>query len=515
MYFPRTYAVETPEKPAYIMATSGEVVTYGQLEERANRCAHLFRNCGLTTGDHIAIFMENNVHFLEIVWAARRTGLYYTTISRHLTVDEVEYIVNDCSAKILLTSHAMGDVAGSLVGRIPNVQHRIMVDGAIAGYVAYENLVEGCPKTPIADENQGADMLYSSGTTGRPKGIIIEEVGDNINEPLEPIWQEYFGFFEYSSGMVYLSTAPLYHTAPLRFGLMVHQYGGTLIVMERFDAAESLFLIEKYGATHSQWVPTMFVRMLKLPEAERNRYDVSSMKVAIHGAAPIAIPTKEQMIEWWGPIFTEYYGGTEGNGATMITSEEWLKHKGSVGRALLGEVRILDDDENELPPEKVGTIYFSSGNPFEYYNDPEKTAGSRSSSGWTTLGDVGFVDAEGYLYLTDRKADMIISGGVNIYPQEAENVLIIHPKVMDVAVFGIPNEEFGEEVKGVVQPKNMADAGSELEAELIAYCQKHLSKIKSPKSIDFKEALPRTPTGKLFKRRLKEVYWNRTDENRK
>jgi len=514
MYFPRTYAEKTPEKPAYIMAGSGEVVTYAQLEERANRCAHLFRKFGLTTGDHIAVIMENNVRFLEIVWAAQRAGLYYTTISRHLTADEAGYIVDDCNAKVLLTSHAMGDVAGSLIDRIPKVRHRIMVDGTIAGYSAYENLVERCPKTPVPDEREGADMLYSSGTTGRPKGIVAWDLDDDdgtVGE-MDPSTLALFDYFEYNADMVYLSPAPLYHAAPLRFAMMVHRYGGTLIVMERFDSVEALALIEKNGVTHSQWVPTMFVRMLKLPEAERNRYDVSSMTVAIHGAAPIAIPVKEQMIAWWGPIFTEYYGGTEGNGATMITSDEWLKHRGSVGRAVIGEIRILDDDENELPPEAVGTIYFSGGNTFEYYNDPGKTAAATTSKGSTTMGDIGFVDAEGYLYLTDRKADMIISGGVNIYPQEAENVLITHPKVVDVAVFGVPNDDFGEEVKGVVQPKNMADAGPELDAELIAFCRKNLSKIKSPVSIDFKENLPRTPTGKLIKRHLKEVYWNRVEK---
>ncbi|MBW2369628.1 MAG: AMP-binding protein [Deltaproteobacteria bacterium] len=510
MYFPRTYAEKTPEKPAYIMAGSGKVVTYAQLEKRANRCAHLFRKFGLTTGDHIAIFMENNVRFLEIIWAAQRSGLYYTAISRHLTSDEVEYIINDCNAKVLLTSHAMGNVAGMLIDRIPNVQHWIMVDDTAEGYSAYESLVERCPETPLADEKEGADMLYSSGTTGRPKGIVawdLEDDDDAVGE-IDASILALFDYYEYSADMVYLSPAPLYHAAPLRYAMMVHRYGGTLIVMERFDAAETLSLIEKYGVTHSQWVPTMFVRMLKLPEAERRCYDMSSMKVAIHGAAPIAIPVKEQMIDWWGPVFSEYYGGTEGNGATMISAEEWLAHRGSVGRAVIGKIHILDDGENELPPGAVGNIYFSDGNPFEYYNDPEKTAGSRSSSGWTTMGDIGYVDKDGYLYLTDRKADMIISGGVNIYPQEAENVLINHPKVMDVAVFGVPNDDFGEEVKGVVQPKNMADAGPDLEAELIAFCRKHLSKIKAPVSIDFKEDLPRTPTGKLIKRHLKEVYWN-------
>jgi len=449
MYFPRSYAKKTPNKPAYIMAESGEVVTYGQLEERANRCAHLFRKFGLVTGDHIAILMENNVRFLEIVWAAQRTGLYYTTISRHLTADEVTYIVNDCNAKVFLTSLAMGNVAGLLINTIPKVAHRLMVDGIISGYSAYEKLTEQCPTTPLPDERGGAEMLYSSGTTGRPKGIVVWDLDDDegaVGE-LDPAAIAWFESYGYNGDMVYLSPAPLYHTAPLRFSLMVHRFGGTLIIMEKFDATQALLLIEKYGVTHSNWVPTMFVRMLNLPESERKKYDLSSMKVAIHGAAPIAIPVKEQIMEWWGPILMEYYAGTEGNGSTIITSQEWLAHKGSVGRAVIGEIHILDDDEKELPPETVGTVYFSDGKPFKYYNDPEKTAAATTAKGWTTMGDIGYVDEEGYLYLTDRKADMIISGGVNIYPQEAENVLITHPKVMDVAVFGIPNEEFGEEVR--------------------------------------------------------------------
>jgi len=399
------------------------------------------------------------------------------------------------------------NVVETLTVHTPSVLHRIMVDGTITGCKAYEALVAGLPETPISDELEGADMLYSSGTTGRPKGIVPEGLGEPFDGTLSPPYLAFLELYQFNSDMVYLSPAPLYHAAPLRFCMSAQRVGGTTIIMERFDTIQSLSLIEKYRATHSQWVPTMFVRMLKLPAAERARYDLSSMKVAIHGAAPIAIPVKEQMIDWWGPVFIEYYGGTEGSCMTVITGEEWLQHKGSVGKAIIGKIHILDENENTLPPGKIGTIYFSGGDSFEYYNDPEKTKRSTSENGSTTMGDVGYIDKEGYLYLTDRKADMIISGGVNIYPQEAENILITHPKVMDVAVFGVPNEEFGEEVKGVVQPQDMAAAGPELEQELIAFCHQHLSKIKSPVSIDFNEKLPRTPTGKLFKRILKEVYW--------
>ena len=287
----------------------------------------------------------------------------------------------------------------------------------------------------------------------------------------------------------------------------MQRIGSTCVVMEDFDARWALELVEKHRVTHSQWVPTMFIRMLKPPEDEQTRYDVSSLKVAIHAAAPCPIPVKEKMIEWWGPVLYEYYAGTEANGFTSINSEEWLEHRGSVGRALTAEIHILDDEGKELPTGETGSIYFSGGGEFEYHNAPEKTAQCRTEQGWTTLGDIGHLDQDGFLYLTDRKANMIISGGVNVYPQEAENALVTHPKVTDVAVFGIPNEDFGEEVKAVVQPARMADAGPELEQELIAYCQQQLSKIKCPRSIDFTAELPRHPTGKLYKRLLRDPYW--------
>ncbi|MCX7620790.1 MAG: AMP-binding protein, partial [Acidimicrobiales bacterium] len=313
--------------------------------------------------------------------------------------------------------------------------------------------------------------------------------------------------FDYNESMVYLSPAPLYHAAPLRFSMAVHQVGGTVIVMEHFDPEQFLALIESYKVTHTQVVPTMFIRLLKLPEEARKAYDLSSLQVAIHAAAPCPIAVKEKMIEWWGPIIHEYYAGTEGNGLVYCNSEDWLTHKGTVGRALLGKVHIVDEEGNELPPGEEGTIYFESDAQFEYHNDPEKTAASRLPNGWTTLGDVGRLDEDGFLYLTDRKAYMIITGGVNVYPQEAENVLALHPKVQDVAVIGVPNEEFGEEVKAIVEPVDMADAGPELERELIEYCRQHLADVKCPRSVDFRPELPRHPTGKLYKRLLKDEYW--------
>ncbi|MGB1685762.1 MAG: AMP-binding protein, partial [Pseudomonadales bacterium] len=382
-----------------------------------------------------------------------------------------------------------------------------MLDGLTAGATSLEAAVADMPTTPLEDQSCGQSLLYSSGTTGRPKGVK-KPLPDTPWGEAEPVFQARQERYDFTEDSIYLSPAPLYHAAPLGFTMNVLRYGGTCIVMENYDSEAALSLIEKYKVTHSQWVPTMFVRMLKLPEDIRHKYDLSSHEVAIHAAAPCPISVKEQMIAWWGPVIHEYYAGTEGNGSTTITSEEWLAHKGSVGQAAHGvSLHILDDDFNELPVGEAGGVYFEGGGTFEYLGDSEKTSSSRSPQGYSTLGDIGYLDDEGFLYLTDRRSFMIISGGVNIYPQETENALITHAEVVDVAVFGIPNEEFGEEVKAVVQPRDMADAGPELEARLIAYAREHISHIKCPRSIDFMEELPRHPTGKLYKRLLKDKYW--------
>ena len=504
--YPAVHARERPDKPAYIMARSGQVVTYKELDDRSNQCAQLLRSLGLVPGDCIAFCMENHPRFLEICWAAQRSGLYYSAISSRLTAPEAEYIIDDCGAKVFITSKAMGDRAAELVGRNPTVDARLMVDAATPGYESYEEAVAAQPAEPIPEELEGNNMLYSSGTTGRPKGVKVPLPGKPAGTPpaLQLLVQ---GLYHADESAVYLSPAPLYHAAPLRFNLSIQRLGGTCIIMDQFDPVEALRLIEKYRATHSQWVPTMFVRMLKLPREERTRYDVSSLRVAIHAAAPCPVPVKEQMIEWWGPVLHEYYAGTEANGFCAIDSAQWMTHKGSVGKPLLGEIHVLDDEGNELPPGEIGTVFFGQGADFEYHNDPEKTAASRSKEGYTTIGDVGYVDEEGFLYLTDRRSYMIISGGVNIYPQEIENLLITHPKVADVAVIGVPNEEFGEEVKAVVQPMDMSDAGPALAQELLDFCRENLSHVKCPRSVDFEPELPRYPTGKLFKRLLKERYW--------
>ena len=511
---PYIHAQNKPDHPAYIMAASGEVVTYKQLDERSNQIAHLVRGHGLVRGDAIAIFMENNAQFFEICWAALRSGLYYTCISSRLTAGEAAYIIDDCNAKIVFTSDYMKEVALELDAILPKDVMRVSC-GAIDGYEDYITRRDALPTTPIADESRGLDMLYSSGTTGKPKGIRRPLPEGGIEEQ-DALVLLLLGVFSFSEDVTYLSPAPLYHAAPLRYNLTVQALGATCIIMEQFDAEEALKYIEQYKPTHSQWVPTMFVRMLKLPEEVRTKYDVSSIQVAIHAAAPCPVPIKEQMIEWWGEVIYEYYAGSEGNGFTCLNAQEWLAHKGSVGKALVGIIRICDEEGTEVAIGEEGTVFFEGdidGVSFEYHNDPKKTAESRhpSHAHWSTLGDVGRIDDEGYLYLTDRKAFMIISGGVNVYPQETENLLITHPKITDVAVFGVPNEEFGEEVKAVVQPANWAEAGDALAEELMAFCRDNLSAIKCPRSVDFDQELPRHPTGKLYKRLLRDRYWGNKD----
>jgi len=503
---PGIVAKSTPDRIACVLAESGEALTYAELDAGSNRGAQLLRSLGLRPGDHVAFLVENHPRFFELCWAAQRSGLVYTALSTRLTAPEVEYIVRDCGARAFVASHALGDVAAAAAGPIDALRARLSVGGAIPGFDAWEEATAAQPAEPVPDEVEGADMLYSSGTTGRPKGVVLPTAGQPIGTPPALVLL-LKGLYGADEGSVYLSPAPLYHAAPLRFSLGMQRLGATVVAMEHFEPREALRAIEKYGVTHSQWVPTMFVRMLKLPEEDRARFDLSSLRVAIHAAAPCPIPVKERMIEWWGPVLHEYYAGTESNGFCAIDSAQWLAHKGSVGRPLRGAVHILDDEGRELPPGRPGGVYFEGGGRFEYHNDPEKTAGSHTKEGWSTLGDVGYVDEEGFLYLTDRKANMIISGGVNIYPQEAENVLVTHPAVADVAVFGVPNEDFGEEVKAVVQPVDMARAGPDLERELVAFCQSQLAKLKCPRSVDFEAELPRHPTGKLYKRLLRDRYW--------
>ena len=508
--FPGAHLDQHADKLAVIMATSGDMMTFAELDAAANRLSRLFRSAGLRPGDHVAICMENHPRYLEVLWGCHYAGLIYTACSSRLTSHELAYIINDCGARAYIASKYKADQSAEIVPDTPAVELRLMLDGTVAGHEAYEEAVGRFSPEPLEDRVAGTDMLYSSGTTGLPKGVER----DFVPEPLAtaagavtPLLTLLFGMTESS---IYLSPAPMYHAAPLRFSMSAQALGATVVVMEHFDAEQYLALVDRYKVTHSQVVPTMFVRMMKLDPEVRARYDVSSLECVIHAAAPCPIPVKKAIIEWFGPVVHEYYAGTEGNGFVYCNSDMWLAHPGTVGMPISCTVHICGEDGEEVPHFEPGTIYFEGGLTFEYHNDPEKTKGSRHPKGWSTLGDVGYLDDENYLYLTDRKAYMIISGGVNIYPQEAENVLVTHPKVVDVAVFGVPNDDFGEEVKAVVQPALMpADdaAARALEQELVAFCRSELADVKCPRTIDFREELPRHPTGKLYKRLLKDEYW--------
>ena len=511
--YPGVFAQTKPDFPAVIQAETGEVTTYGQLHERAVQLSNVLRSAGLEPGDHIALCMENHPRYLEVIWGCHYAGLVYTACSSRLTRAELTYIINDCAAKGFITTKYKADQALEVAGDIPNVNVRLMLSGTVNGYDSYEDTVASASTTPLENMIDGVDMLYSSGTTGMPKGVSRPFPGSPLGTATGLSQLLTVGLFQFNDNMVYLSPAPLYHAAPLRFNMSVHGIGGTTVVMEHFDAENYLKFVELYKATHTQVVPTMFIRMLKLDEAVRTKYDVSTLVAAIHAAAPCPVETKKSMINWWGPIIHEYYAGTEGNGFVYCNSDMWLAHPGSVGVAIQGVVHICDEEGNEVPQGESGTIFFESEALFEYHNDPEKTKSSRDPKGrgWSTLGDVGYLDADSFLYLTDRKAFMIISGGVNIYPQESENILVNHPKVVDVAVFGVPNEDFGEEVKAVVQPVTMPaspEEASALEKELIAYCRENLADVKCPRSVDFRPELPRHPTGKLYKRILKDEYWS-------
>ncbi|MEE4381680.1 MAG: AMP-binding protein [Pseudomonadales bacterium] len=516
--YPGAYAGRHPDRPAVIMAGTGETIPYSEFEARANRCARLLRSAGLVRGDHFSIFMENHARYLELCAAGERTGSYYTCINSFLTPEEVAYIVDNSGSRVLITSAAKREVALAALPDCPRVELVLVVDdpgGAadprVRDYVA---ATADLPAEPIADEALGIAMLYSSGTTGRPKGIVRPLPEQAPAEPL-PLYRFLDDLWRYREDMIYLSPAPLYHSAPQAACNLALRRGGTVVVMERFDPERYLELVERHRVTHSQLVPTMFSRMLKLPEAERTRHDLSSLEVVVHAAAPCPVPVKRQMIEWWGPIIHEYYGATEGLGFTACDSEEWLAHPGTVGKVMLGALHVLDDAMNPVPAGEPGTLWFETATPFAYHEDPAKTAEATSPDGrLTTVHDVGHLDEDGFLYLTDRKTFMIISGGVNIYPQETENLLITHPKVADAAVFGVPNEDLGEEVKAVVQPVAGVEADAALTEELLAFCREHLSRQKVPRSIDYEAELPRLPTGKLYKRLLRDRYWAGHDGSR-
>ena len=503
---PSIHAKSQPERAAIIMAGSGEVITFAELDARSNQVAQLLRARGIKIGDTVALCMENHPWFFCLTWGFQRAGVHYVGISSRLTPPEIAYILEDSGAKLLFGSAYLAPTLDEVAKLAPAVpQLRLDTPGPMSA----EDALAAMPATPIADERAGVDMLYSSGTTGRPKGVKIPLPEDPDIAQANALVGLTMMAFGIKPDSVYLSPAPLYHAAPLRWCMTIQKLGGTVVVMEKFDPEMALAAIEKYKVTDSQFVPTHFVRMLKLPEDVRRKYDVSSLKCAIHAAAPCPVPVKKAMIEWWGPVLYEYYAGTEGNGFTFVTSAEWLERPGTVGRALTGIVRVCDENGDEVPRGTEGQIFFEPTEgmvPFEYHNDPDKTKDARNKHGWTSLGDVGYEDEEGYVFLTDRKSFMIISGGVNIYPQEIENLLVTHPKVADAAVIGAPDPDFGEKVVAVVQPLDMAQAGPELADELIAYLAPQLSRVKMPRQVDFRAELPRELTGKLYKRHLRDEY---------
>ncbi len=504
-----TRAQETPDKPAVINASTGELLSYRELDRRSVQIARLLRSRGLQRGDRVAVFMENHIEYMAVVWAALRTGLYAVPINRYFNGDELAYVVNDCGAKAMFTTFAQSEQSAHIANEIPGCGLRVMVSGTVPGWLPYESLIAQQSGAALDNESMGATMSYTSGTTGRPKGVL-RPLQDAPASSTWPGWKETGGLYGFDAATVYLSPAPFYHAAPMRFARATHMAGGTLVFMEKFDAEAALGVIERYRITHSQWVPTMFVRMLKLDDSVRLRHDLSSQRVAIHAAAPCPIEVKRQMIAWWGPIIEEYYGSSDGNGITSISCREWLDHPGSVGRAHPDHVKICAEDGTEQATGVPGLIYLvGDGALPQYLNDPVKTKASRHvlHDHWITGGDVGYIGEDGFLYLTDRKAFTIISGGVNIYPQAIENALIEHPLVGDAAVFGVPNDEMGEEVKALVELTAGAQGSDALAQQLIAYCGTKVARYMLPRSIEFVAQLPRTPTGKLMKKELRDRYW--------
>ena len=498
-----------PDKPAVIEARTGTVLSYGELEERSNRLAQHLHSLGLRRGDCIAAVLENHLRYFEIAWAAFRSGLLLATVNRFLTADEAAYIVSDSDAQVLVSSAGMAELAEQLTSRTPGCMQRLMIDGRIDGWLSYEDAVAAAPAQRLAEQWMGSTLMYSSGTTGRPKGIVRSLFNTYVSEGPEPGRATLLSCFDFSAESVYLSTAPMYHAAAMGYATNMQYCGGTTVLMDKFDAQTALSLMERYRVTHSQWVPTMFIRLLKLPDEVRSRYDLASHRMAIHASAPCPVEVKQRMIDWWGPIVREYYTGSEGSGMTVIDSHEALERPGSVGRAVFGRVRICGDDGAELPAGQDGLIYFERDRlPFHYHNDPVKTDAARHPvhRSWTTLGDIGHLDEAGYLYLTDRKDFMIISGGVNIYPQAIEDALALHPKVADVAVIGVPDPEMGESVKAIVEPAPGVEPDAGLAEEILAHVRGRVARYMVPRSVDFIDRMPRLPTGKLYKKGLRERY---------
>jgi acyl-CoA synthetase (AMP-forming)/AMP-acid ligase II len=515
---PTPYAAATPDLPAAIDHGTGEVLTYGQLEDRSRRLAGLWRERGIGRGDHVAVLLDNQRRYYEVAWAAQRAGLYLTPVNWHLGAGEAGYIVGDCGARSLVSTARLAPLLAELTPGLADTPVRLVLDTDEAavpdGWEDYDTALAAAAPIDAGDESEGVWMFYSSGTTGRPKGIVppLRDRPFGSGGMLDALVGALYGF---RPGMTYLCPAPLYHAAPLGWSSSAQRLGATVVVLDRFDAEAALAAIERHRVTHVQFVPTHFVRMLKLDAATRRRYDLSSLEMVVHAAAPCPPDVKEAMLDWLGPIVHEYYSASEGVGFCAIGPDEWRAHRGSVGKSLTGAIHVVGADGEELPVGQAGQVWFESGADFEYHGDPAKTAEVIDKGrGWATIGDIGYVDDEGYLYLTDRVAHTVISGGVNIYPREIEDVLVMHPAVTDVAVIGVPDEDLGERLLAVVQaaPDATPAPGPELEEVLRAYAREQLAGFKVPREVAFVDELPRLPTGKIRKGELRQRYgtWSGT-----
>jgi fatty-acyl-CoA synthase len=510
---PDDHADQAPDSTAVVVPGTGRRISYRTMVDQSKRLANVLRSRGLQPGDHVAIFMTNVPEYFEVVWAARRAGYFYTAVNWHLTPGEVRYLLENSESKALIVSADLADVADQAAAGLPLLTLRLLVGGTGCpggdtgrpGWDDYAAAVATAGTAPLGPEIEGQAMLYSSGTTGRPKGIVHTGIdtsrrfGDVEGDIL---WVNRYGL---DQSTVTLNVGPLYHAAPLVSAMSTHRHGGTVVLPPKFDAEQTLQAIERYRVTYAQFVPTMFIRLLRLPEAVRRRYDVSSLRAVAHSAAPCPVEVKRRMIEWFGPVINEYYSATEAAGHVSIRSEEWLAHPGSVGRVAPGSVAITDDSGRELPAGEDGIIWFTRpANRFSYHNDPDKSASMYNDKGWARMGDLGHLDADGYLFITGRSDHTIISGGVNIYPREIEDLLIEHPAVDDVAVIGVPDEEYGESVKAVVTVRDGYAGSAALERDIIDWTRARLAHYKCPRSVTFVDTLPRSVAGKMMKHRLTE-----------
>jgi long-chain acyl-CoA synthetase len=504
-------SAEADRERLALVGPDGTELTAGELLDRSNQIAHGLYTLGLEHGDTVALLLPNSIELIEVFLAALQIGLYVTPINWHLVGPEVAYILGDCDAKVFIAHERFADVAVAAADEAGFDTDRAFAVGDVKGFRPYAEIAEGQPTTPPEGRTTGAAMHYTSGTTGRPKGVKrgLFEIDPSDMGELLTMLPGLFGVGAHD-GHVHLTVSPLYHTAVLMWTGCAMHLGHTVVLMDKWTPEETLRLIDRYDVTYSHMVPTQFVRLLDLPEETRASYDVSSLRNMIHGAAPCPQEIKRRMIDWWGDTIQEYYAATEGGG-TVITAKEWLERPGSVGTAWPGsEIRIYDDEGTQLPPGKIGTVYMQLMADFEYKGDSAKTKANRIEN-FFTVGDLGEMDEDGYLFLRDRKADMIISGGANIYPAEIEGELINHPAVQDVAVFGIPDADWGEQIKAVVELHEGFDPSDELAAEIIEWAGTRMGKFKLPRSIDFTETLPREPNGKLIKRKLRDPYWEGVD----